>query len=205
MPCCRSFPFLRIPLCQGMQVLASLLDQYGSSEVNIALIADQREAWYMEMYNGHQYAAVKLPEDAVCAFGNEFSLEYLSDYEESILSPALLSLPEENGFAVYGENGELNLLATYSGQEVVTDYSHLRTWSGHRLLASSAYGDYEKTAVYPLCFTPDGKVSLQDVMEIMRDRYEGTEYSPDETGRTDMRVMRKGDGSFFSFSKSIRQ
>ena len=174
---------------EGVQVLASLLDRYGSSEVNIALIADQQEAWYMEMYNGHQYAAVRLPEDKVCAFGNEFSLEYLSDYEDSILSPGLLSLPEENGFAVYGENGELNLLATYSGREVVTDYSHLRTWSGHRLLAPSASVEYEKTSVYPLCFTPDRKVSLRDVMEIMRDRFDGTEYSPDATGRTDMRVI----------------
>ena len=66
---------------EAVEVLASLLDQYGSSEVNIALIADPQEAWYMEMYNGHQYAAVRLPADAVCAFGNEFSLEYVSDYE----------------------------------------------------------------------------------------------------------------------------
>jgi len=38
------------------------------------------------MYNGHQYAAVKLPVDVVCAFGNEFSLEYLSDYEDYVTS-----------------------------------------------------------------------------------------------------------------------
>jgi len=29
-------------------------------------------------------AAVKLPEDRVCAFGNEFLLEYVSDYEDSM-------------------------------------------------------------------------------------------------------------------------
>ena len=174
---------------EAVEVLASLLDQYGSSEVNIALIADPQEAWYMEMYNGHQYAAVRLPADAVCAFGNEFSLEYVSDYEERILSPGLLSLPEENGFAVYGENGELNLLATYSGETTVTDYSHLRTWIGHRLLAPSASQAYSKSDLYPLCFAADRKVSVQDVMEIMRNRFEGTEYSPDETGWTDMRVI----------------
>ena len=69
---------------EAVEVLASLLDRYGSSEINIALIADQRETWYVEMYNGHQYAAVKLPEDRVCAFGNEFLLEYVSDYEDSM-------------------------------------------------------------------------------------------------------------------------
>ncbi len=174
---------------EGVEVLLSLIDTYGSSEVNIALIADQKEAWYIEMYNGHQYAAVKLPDDKVCAFGNEFSLEYVSDYDDCILSSDLESLAKDEGFAVYGENGELNLLATYSGDEVVTNYSHMRTWIAHQLMAPSAYGDYDKSALYPLCFAPDEKVSLLDVMEIMRNRYEGTEYSPDETGRTDMRVI----------------
>ena len=46
-----------------------------------------------------------------------------------------------------------------------------------------------KTDVYPLCFVPDKKISVQDVMEIIRNRFEGTEYSPDETGRTDIRVI----------------
>ena len=174
---------------EGVEVLLSLIDTYGSSEVNIALIADQKEAWYVEMYNGHQYAAVKLPNDKVCAFGNEFSLEYVSDYSDCILSEELESLAKDNGFAVYGKNGELNLLSTYSGDEVVTNYSHMRTWIAHQIMAPTAYGDYDKGELYPLCFSAEEKVSLLDVMEIMRNRYEGTEYSPDETGRTDMRVI----------------
>ena len=174
---------------EAVQTLCGLIDKYGSSEVNIALISDQTEAWYVEMYGGHQYAAVKLPADSVAAFGNEFSLEYLEDYEDSVVSPELESLPKKKGFAVYGEDGRLNLLATYSGQSVVTNYSHMRTWIGHKLLASAEYGEYNINDVYPLCFKADEKVSLNDVEEIMRNRYEGTEYSPDETGRTDMRVI----------------
>ena len=55
---------------EAVKVLCSLLDKFGSSEINIALIADQNEAWYVEMYSGHQYAAARLPDDKVCAFGN---------------------------------------------------------------------------------------------------------------------------------------
>ena len=156
--------------------------------MNIAIIADQDEAWYVEMYNGHQFAAVKLPKDKVCAFGNEFSLEFISDYDEYIVSDELESLAED--FAVYDDDGRLILLETYSGQKIVTDYSHMRTWIGHKLLAPSAYsGDYEKKAVYPLCFDPDKKVALADVIEIMRNRFDGTEFDPDATKRTDMRVI----------------
>ena len=174
---------------EAVQRLAQLIDQFGSSETNIALIIDQKEAWYIEMYTGHQYAAVKLPEDKVSVFGNEFNMEYLSDYEDCIVSENLEKLAVDNGFAVYGENGELNLLETYAGPETVEDYSHMRTWIGHKLLAPSAYGDYDKNDRYPLVFRPENRVSLQTVMELMRNRYEGTQYSPDETGRIDMRVI----------------
>ena len=175
---------------EAVEVLLSLIDEYGSSEVNIALIADQKEAWYVEMYNGHQYAAVKLPSNMVAAFGNEFSLEYVEDYEEYILSDKLESLAKDNNFAVYDENGRLNLLKTYSGEEVVTNYSHMRTWIGHQLLSSSVeYNTYDKEAIYPLMFKADNKVSLIDAFELLRNRFEGSEYSPDETGRTDMRVI----------------
>ena len=175
---------------EAVEKLCEILDKYGSSESNIAIIADQKEAWYVEMYTGHQYAAVKLPSDKVSAFGNEYSLEYLSDYEDYITSKNLTSLPKEKGFAVHGKNGELNLYETYSGKEATLDYSHLRTWIGHQLLAPSNFSaNYDKNAMYPLCFTPDKNVSLQDVCQIMRNRYEDTEYSPDETGRFDVRVI----------------
>ena len=84
----------------------------------------------------------------------------------------------------------MNLYDTYSGDAIRIGYSHMRTWIGHQVLAPSAYGqDYDASAFYPLCFRADRKVSLQDVMELIRNRYEGTPYSPDETGRTDMRVI----------------
>ena len=175
---------------EGVEVLLGIIDKYGSSESNIAILADQNEAWYVEMYTGHQYAAVKLPTDKVSVFGNEYSLEYLSDFEEVITSNELISLAEENGFAVYGEDNEINLFETYSGSQMTRDTCHMRTWIGHQLLAPSKFGeDYNHDAMYPLCFTPDRNVSVQDVCQILRNRYEGTKYSPDETGKTGIRVI----------------
>ncbi len=172
---------------EATEDLLGLIDTYGSSESNIALITDQKETWYIEIYTGHQYAAVKLPEDKVSVFGNEFQLEYISDYEDSFLSPELESLAAEKGFAIYGENQELNLLSTYSGSETVKDYCHMRTWIGHQILAPSIYKyDYDKKVNYPLCFVPDHKVSVQDVMELLRNRYEDTPYYLEETKRKDI-------------------
>ena len=175
---------------EAVMVLTGLIDTYGSSECNIAFIADQQEAWYIEMYSGHQYAAVKLPSDKVTVIGNEFTMEYLSDYEEAIVSPNLEAIARDYSFAVYGENGELNLLDTYAGDEVIADYSHMRTWVGHLLLSpETTAADYVRSDRYPLSFSADHPVSLNEVMSVIRNRYEGTVYSPDETGRTDMRVI----------------
>ena len=175
---------------EGVDVLCGLIDKYGSSGSDIAIIADQNEVWYVEIYTGHQYAAVKLPKDKVSVFGNEYSLEYLSDFEDNITSKDLIGLAEKNGFAAHGKNNEVNLFDTYSGKQMTTDYSHMRTWIGHRLLAPSKFSDvYSHNSVYPLCFEPDNNVSLQDVCKLLRNRYEGTQYSPDETGRIDMRVI----------------
>ncbi len=187
---------------EGVEVLLGLVDKYGSNESNIAIIADQKEVWYVEMYTGHQYAAVKLPADKVSVFSNEYNLEYLSDYEDSISSKDLTSLADEKGFAVRGKNNEINLFDTYSGNNTTSEYSHMRTWAGHKLLAPSNFSaDYNHDAMYPLCFTPDKKVSIEDVCQIMRDRFEGTQYSPDETERIDMRVI----GSDTSLSAHIVQ
>ncbi len=175
---------------EAVEVLTGLIDKYGNAESNIAIISDQKEVWYVEMYGGHQYAAVKMPKDKVAVFGNEFSLEYLSDYEDSITSPNLTKLPEQKGFAVHGKNNELNLYETYSGNNITNDTAHMRTWEGHRLLSPSKYSsDYNNNTMYPLSFTPDKKVSAQDVAHILRDRYEGTKYSPDEAGRNDTRPI----------------
>lgn len=95
---------------EGVEVLCGLIDKYGSSESNIAIIADQKEVWYVEMYTGHQYAAVKLPADKVSVFGNEFTLEYLSDYDDNITSKDLTGLAEKKGFAVHGKMVRLTCL-----------------------------------------------------------------------------------------------
>ena len=174
---------------EGIEILAGIIDEYGNGQINIAIIADRDEAWYMEMYTGHQYAAVKLPDDEVAVFGNEFTLEYLSDYEDSICSENLQTLPAEQGWAVTDESKGLNLYETYSGSSMTKEYSHSRTWIGHKILAPSEYGDYDDSTLYPLTFAADEKVSFKDVTDIIRNRFEGTEFSPDETGKNDARVI----------------
>ena len=56
---------------EAVENYGKIMETYGSSESNTFMIADQQEAWYLESYSGHQWCAVKMPEDAVAVFGND--------------------------------------------------------------------------------------------------------------------------------------
>ena len=175
---------------EAAELLCSIVDEYGSGERNIVMIADRNEAWYVEIYSGHQYCAVRMPDDCVAAFGNEFMLtEVDPDSPDVICSKDLFYLPESHGYAKYNENGSMNLFDTYAGEGRLNDYANLRTWTGHQLLAPSTAGEYDTYTNYPLFFKPDEKVGLQDVFAVFRNRFEGTDYCPDETGSISTRVI----------------
>ncbi len=48
---------------EGVELIAKTIDEKGSAEGNIVIIADKNEVWYMEILSGHQYVAIKFPED----------------------------------------------------------------------------------------------------------------------------------------------
>ena len=175
---------------EAVQLLAEIIDKRGSFGQNIIMVTDADEAWYMELYTGHQYAAVKMPRDCVAVFGNEFMLGDIEEgYEETIVSPGLYSLPEKEGFARYNDAGHMDLFDTYAGRGRLADYANARTWVGHWLLAPSTAGEYKTENRYPLFYKPDAPVALRDVMKIYRNRFEGTPLDPKVTGSDKVRVI----------------
>ena len=174
---------------EAIELIASIIDEYGSKESNILMAANDKEAWYMEIYTGHQYAAVRLPEDMVAGFGNEFMLGTLDDFEETITSRDLFTLPNKKGFAVYTSDGEMDISATYAGANRLNDYANMRTWYAHKTFAPSSAGEYTTLTRYPLLYKPDHKVSLNEVMKLFGSRFEGTQYCPEETGSEKTRVI----------------
>ena len=45
---------------EGIELTAKIIDERGSAEDNIVMIADKNETWYMEIYGGHQYCLWKV-------------------------------------------------------------------------------------------------------------------------------------------------
>ena len=175
---------------EGVDNLLAAVDEYGSAEGNIVMIADQQEAWLVELYGGHQDAAVKMPADQVAVFGNQFMIEAVDpqDAGNVVLSKDLLSTIDQLGLAVKDEQG-LYLIAQSVCEKGRSDNSNLRTWGGHQMLAPSTAGEYETSTFYPLFYAPDQKVSVADVMAIYRSRYEGTPHDLSLEGQEGNRAI----------------
>ena len=154
--------------------LANLLDRYGSEEGNILFFSDKKEAWIFEIYGGHGYCAMKMPTDKVAVFGNQFNIGRVDkdDKDTYVFSDNLFDVMDEMGPVI--EDGQYNIVKTVG--EELGDYGNMRTWRGHQVLAPSTAGSYSTNTYYDLFYKPDYKVSALDLMNLYRDRYQGTSY-----------------------------
>lgn len=109
---------------EGIQIVADIIEEHGACDPNAVMIIDQNEAWYMEIYTGHQYAAVKCPDDKILTAGNEFVFDSINEMgikaEDTILSRGLLNTAHLEGQEDFRQPAgcenvmDLNLFATYA-------------------------------------------------------------------------------------------
>ena len=176
---------------EAIDFIEKTMAEKGNYSANSLIVANQEEAWLIELYSGHQWAAIKLPTDKVCVYGNMFMIqtEYVMDDPSQFrYSKDLFEMPKKAGIAVETD-GKMNLTETYGGKGRIEDYSNIRTHMGHYFLAKSTSIEYKTSNRYPLFFDPDKKVGLKDVFELYRYRYEGTQYCPEDNGRDDIRLI----------------
>lgn len=173
---------------EAVDNLAKAMAENGSFDGNIYMFADQREAWYVETYSGHEWAAVRMPEDKMATFGNQFMLgEVEPDADGFRCSPGLFGLIEKAGTGVKGPSGRIHLAASLAVP--LYDFGNLRSWWGHRWFAPESAGEYRTDRRLDLFFAADGKVTKRAVFEFMRSRYEGTRWFPDAENRGDIRTV----------------
>lgn len=176
----------------AVDVLLGYVDEYGSEEGNTVMICDQNEAWFVEIYSGHHYCAMKMPDDQVAVFGNHNMIGLVdpkaTPEDGYIYSEGLFELIDELDLAV--KEGELYHLAKSVTENTREPYNNMRNWGGMKLLAPSLAGDtYDNDNFYPLFYAPDEKVSVLDVMDIYRYRYEGTPIDVNLEGQEGNRVI----------------
>ena len=160
---------------EGVLRLAQIIKTKGAAEGNILVIADKKEMWYIEIYSGHQFVAIKYPDDKFSVFPNTYFLGTvdLNDKNNVIKSDDIEKVAKDAGSYVT-VNGKMHLAKSYAPE--MTDGNRSRAYSGILQLNPKAKITYTDE-VYELFQTRDKKISVQDVMAVLRNRLENTNFT----------------------------
>lgn len=165
---------------EAIQIMGDIAEEYGYIDGGECLtIVDGNEAWFFEIHGagpigaGAVWAAQRIPDDHVGVSANRSRIGELgTDPNYFMYSKNVFSFAEEMGWWNPSQ-GPLNFALTYSPKESV--YNSRREWRVLDILAPSLNLDPWQV-YFPFSVKPDEKVSVDKVMSIKRDHYEGTEF-----------------------------
>ena len=177
---------------EAVLVITTIVEEYGyGSEGESFSIIDPNEAWLLEMVgtgNGGEgaiWVACRIPDGYICAHANMARIgEFpLNDPENCLYSDNVFSYAIEKGWydANAGNPFCFNEIYNPTNPERLK-YCESRVWSLFRRISPSLElsSDYHRGVYganrYPLWIKPDEKLSLQNIIDLLRDHYEGTPF-----------------------------
>ncbi|MEW5702115.1 MAG: C69 family dipeptidase [Candidatus Zixiibacteriota bacterium] len=173
-------------------VIGELVAEYGYGDEGESFsIGDPHEVWYMEIAGtgpggkGAVWVALRVPDGYVCAHANRARIgEFpMDDPANCLHSPNVVSFAVKKGYYDPKSGKPFRFCEAYcpAGPQDLR-YCDTRVWSVFCRCAPSqefspdVHRGVEGAKPYPLWIKPDKKLSMADVMSIMRDHYEGTPY-----------------------------
>lgn len=176
---------------EAIRTMTGLVAEYGyASSGETFSIVDPEEAWIMEMIGkgtdekGAVWVAVRIPDDCICAHANQSRIHTFAqdDPENVVFSSDVISYARRKGY-FSGDDADFDFSKAYSPTDFHMQRAcEARVWSIFNRF-SSDFGKYLETVdgfhigsseEMPLYIKPDRKLALKDVMDMMRDHYEGT-------------------------------
>jgi dipeptidase len=177
---------------EAIKVMTSLVAEYGyySSGESFS-IADPNEVWIMDMISkgpdnkGAVWVARRVPDGYVCAHANQARIRRfpLNDPKNCLYAEDVISFAREKGY-FKGEDKDFSFVDAYAPVDFGgLRFCEARVWSMfNRITPKSktvekhldyAMGENPDNPM-PLWIKPDKKLSVRDVIELMRDHFEGT-------------------------------
>ena len=188
---------------EAIAVMHQLVQEYGYNSTGESFaVCDPEEAWIMELIGkgpgrkGGVWVAMRVPDDAICAYANasrirQFPQARKADKKlgfcivegECMYSADVISFAREMGY-YDGPDKEFSFREAYGPLDwSAIRYCEARVWSFFRHHTDPAVmdgylpflnGELSVCDALPLWIVPKEKVSVRDIMNNMRDHYEGT-------------------------------
>ena len=188
---------------EAIAVIHQLVQEYGyNSTGENFVVADKDEAWIMEIIGkgpeqkGAVWVALRVPDDCICAYANssrirQFPQARKADKKlgfcivegECMYSADVISFAREKGY-YEGPDADFSFREAYGPLDFsAIRYCEARVWSFFRHHYDTAEidsylpfinGQTDVIDHLPLWIKPDKPLSVRDLMNDMRDHYEGT-------------------------------
>lgn len=196
-----TLPYIRSAR-EGVKRLGSLLEKYGTYEMNGIAFQDVDEIWWLETIGGHHWIARKVPDDVYVVMPNQFGMDEfdmddaMGEQREFMCSADLPEFIEKHHLNV--ENMAAMVASEEDYKNVICprdifgshdDADHVyntpRAWYIERTLNPNTYiwegADADFTPVsddIPWCMIPEKKITMEDVKYVLSSHYQGTPYDP---------------------------
>jgi dipeptidase len=177
---------------EAIRVMTDLVAEYGYNSTGETFsIADPKEVWIMEMIGmgegrkGAVWVALKIPDGYISAHANKARIATfpLNDSDNCLYSENVITFAVEMGYYNPASGQPFSFCKAYCPPDPKNRrYADTRVWSLFRRAAPSMdlspdiSRSVEGAHDYPLWIKPDKKLSLEDILALMRDHYEGTPY-----------------------------
>jgi dipeptidase len=174
---------------EAIRTLDELMTEYGyCSEGESFSIADPQEVWIMEIIGkgpdnkGAVWVAQRIPDGYISGHANQARITTFpqNDPENCLFASDVISFAKQKGY-YSGDDKDFDFAAAYAPVNFEgARFCDARVWSGFNKVNSNMkkYEDYvmglDLKNRMPLWVKPDKKLSVQDVIGLMRDYYQGT-------------------------------
>lgn len=174
---------------EAIKIMTDLVNEFGyySSGESFS-VADANEAWILELIGkgegnkGAVWVAVKIPDGYISGHANQSRITTfpLNDSDNCLYAPDVISFARDKGY-FSGKDSEFSFSDAYAPLDFgAIRFCDARVWSLFRRCNSTmdkyiSYIKGESLERMPLYIKPENKISVHDVMGLMRDHYEGTE------------------------------
>ena len=181
---------------EAINIMTDLVKNYGYASTGESFsVADPNEAWIFEMIGkgegqkGAVWVAMRIPDGYISGHANQARITRfpLNDPKNCLFSPDVISFAREKGW-FEGKNNDFSFSDTYAPVNFsAARFCEARIWSGFNkvnkqmkqyesyIMGNVTYDENKyATNRMPLWIKPDSLLSVKDVMNLMRDHYEGT-------------------------------
>lgn len=189
--------FLALRRCQTARAAIEEIDRltrtFGYSSTGETLcVADKNEAWIMDIIGkgpdekGAVWVAARVPDDSITVSANmgRITTFPMDDPDNWLFSRDVVEFAVRKGFHDPKSGKPFSFRDAYH-PDINSYYVRAcasRVWSVYRRAAPARnfsddfFRGIENAEDYPLFIKPDKKLSLHNVMQLMRDHFEGTPY-----------------------------